>query len=101
MGEFATMWNASIQYEATHATVHNEAARLKTTSVRRHILSPILARAFSNGAFSAAYRLSRSLANHTIINLSNNHIGSRILGWIDQFDQCLDETPSRTGMRPE
>ena len=88
-GEFATMWNASIQYEATHATVHNEAARLKTAvSAAAHPVTNLGARegVLEQKAFSAAYRLSRSLANHTIINLSNNHIGSRILGWIDRFD---------------
>ena len=80
--EFAAMWNASVQYEATHETVHDEASRLKTSTDAAAATEGVL----GQKAFSAAYRLSRSVANHTLINMSNNHIGRGVIDWLDRFD---------------
>ena len=88
--DFACMWNAAVQYEATHETVHNEAARLTTAAkvAKDHLDSTesLESGVLGQKAFSAAYRLSRSVADHTLINMSNNHIGKGILNWLAQFD---------------
>ena len=85
--EFVTMYNAATTYQEAISKVATEKARIEFGTRTAKELSTTTGGAVLGGAaFSMAYKLSRSVANHEHVNISNNHVGKGILTWVRQFD---------------
>jgi Ca2+-binding EF-hand superfamily protein len=86
-GEFVAMYNSALHFSNELGRVCTEGDRIESSAqAAREFSAQSGGTVLGGRAFSTAYRLSRSVANHEHIDISNNHVGAGILEWIARFD---------------
>ncbi len=85
--EFVSMYNSALHFSNELGRVCTEGDRVESSAHAARELSVQSGGTVLGGrAFSTAFRLSRYVAIHEHIDISNNHVGNGILEWIARFD---------------